>query len=86
MSIVNHVLDKLPDEGQLVYCDNPPFANDRAIFENGKFIGGGEFPVDCYEMKNVSKWFDYKLYCSFFDKSGINSYTISFDKAEKIET
>lgn len=80
MSIVNKVSEKLPEEGQAVYCDNGKFANDIAVFKNGKFIGGGDFPVASYEMNQVSKWFDWDEYMAGL--RFIDSCSVNFDNAE----
>jgi hypothetical protein len=83
MSIVNYVKDKLPEERTVVYCDNSPLPNDRAIFKNGSFIGGGEFPVKEYHMKNVTKWFDYELYSELMEEK-YDCYSVSFDLADTL--
>lgn len=84
MSIVNLVGDRLPNSGSVVYCDNGIYASDRAIFEGGKFIGGGEFPVPSYEMKHVTKWFYLSEYHE--GQTNKNGYNISFDIASTITT
>jgi len=61
VSIV-HYLPELPEEGATVFADNGKFSADRAIFKDGKFLGGGEFPVPRYEMHHVAKWFDMRIY------------------------
>ena len=79
MGIVHRISDKLPIEGEVVYCDNGKYSSDRAIYKNGQFIGGGEFPVRPYLMSCVSKWFNLDVYG--FCK-GRGSYFISFNDAE----
>lgn len=73
MSIVKLLSEEKPKDGSVVYCDNGDFACDRAIYFNGVFIGGGEFPVPSYKMNNVSKW---------FYLSELNGSSISFEDAE----
>lgn len=82
MSIVKY-LPELPENNSVVYADNGNFASDRAIFVDGKFMGGGEFPIPEYEMTNVSKWF----YMDEYHKHQGNRscYFISFDEAEKLQ-
>lgn len=79
MSIVHSIKDKLPNEGDVVYCDNGKYASDRAVYRDGKFIGGGDYPVKPYTMSQVSKWFslDVYRYCK-----GGGSYGVSFEEAE----
>ena len=79
MSIVNY-LPKLPKEGSVVFADNGKYPSDRAIFKNGKFVGGGEFPLPPYTMSRVSKWFYFDEY---FNKIK-GSCSISFDQAERL--
>lgn len=86
MSIVNFVCDKLPIEGQVVYADNGDFALDRAVFSGGKFIGGGDFPVPEYEVKNVTKWVSFSDYQEAHKRLGIDSFSVSFDIAEGINS
>ena len=81
MSIVNY-LPLMPIEGSVVYAYNGDFAPDRAVFRDGKFIGGGEYPSPEYEMNFVSKWFYLNEYEDL--QKGKSSYSISFDEAEKI--
>ncbi len=86
MSIVRYILKgELPKEGQVVYCDNGEFSPDRAVYRDGEFIGGGEYPVPSYKMSNASKWFDLKDYSDFHRCKGISCYSISFDVAEGID-
>jgi hypothetical protein len=80
MSIIHSVKDKLPNDGDMVYCDNGKYAGDRAIYRNGEFTGGGEFPVRPYTMSQVCNWFDFNLYMHCARKKNI--CTISFDQAE----
>jgi len=82
MSIIKYTKDELPKERQVVYCDNEPHSSDRAIFTDGKFIGGGEYPVKEYEMTNVTKWFDFE---EFDMKINSSCYSVSFEEAEKLE-
>ena len=84
MSIVKYVKDELPKEGAIVYCDNGVFSSDRAVFEGGEFVGGGEFPVPNYKMSQVSKWFDLKEYDDHFKSKGETAYYIRFITAETI--
>nr|AKH46291.1 hypothetical protein [uncultured marine virus] len=79
MTIVNNVKDKLPNQGDVVFCDNGKYAPDRALFKGGKFIGGGDYPVKEYSMSFVSKWFDLDVYD--YCKGG-GSYGVSFKDAE----
>ena len=84
MSIVKYVKDELPKDGAIVYCDNGGFSSDRAIFKNGEFQGGGDFPVPCYKMSHVSKWFDLNEYDRHFKNKGEATYGIGFSIAETI--
>ena len=79
MSIVHRVIDNLPSEGDVVYCDNGKYSSDRAIYKDGQFLGGGEFPVKEYAMSCVSKWFNLDEYRYCKNSSG---YRVSFDDAE----
>jgi len=83
MTIVKNTAEVLPNEGQLVHCDNGDHC-DRAIFIDGKFIGGGEYPVAEYEIANVTKWFCEEEYDQHFSDAGIGCYDVSFELAEKI--
>ena len=84
MSIVKYVTDELPIEGSIVYANNIGSLDDRAIFKNGKFYGGDEFPMPEYLMKNVSKWFYLNEYENYCINSGKTSFVISFSVAETI--
>lgn len=84
MSIVKRVKDETPKEGQIVYCDNGQYSEDRAIFKNGEFIGGGDFPISPYKMNHVTKWFCLSDYDSHFKAKGQTSYGISFGIASEI--
>lgn len=84
MSIVNLVSNKLPEEGSVVYCDNGNFACDRAVFSDGEFTGGGEYPSRSYVMTKVTKWFYLKEYSEHHKSNGILSYTLNFDIADSI--
>lgn len=84
MSIIKYVKDELPQEGAVVYCDNGDFSSDRAIFSNGKFVGGGDFPAPMYNMSFVSKWFYIESYYEYHKKIGKNSYNVTFDIANTI--
>jgi len=86
MSIVHH-LPELPEEGAVVYADNGDlYCADRAIYKDGNFIGGGDFPFPEYTMSFVSKWFYLDEYGGNIepDESGNKCYTVSFEKAEKM--
>lgn len=81
MSIVHKVVDQLPKEGQVVFCDNGKYSSDRAIFKDGSFMGGGDFPVAPYRMSCVSKWFCLDEY----DKcKGGGGYGVGFTDAEQM--
>jgi hypothetical protein len=85
MSIVKYIeKDEYPNEGDIVYCDNGKYSPDRAIYRNGEFIGGGEFPIPSYKMSCVSKWFNLSEYGSHKNKAGKNSYCVSFEDAESM--
>jgi len=79
MSIVHRVIDKLPSEGEVVYCDNGKYSSDRAIYMDGQFLGGGEYPVKEYAMSCVSKWFNLDVY---YHCKGRGSCGVSFNDAE----
>ena len=80
MSIVNY-LPELPKEGSVVFADNGKYSSDRAIFKNGEFVGGGDYPVMPYTMSFVLKWF----YLDEYDeKMGGGSYLIGFEEAENL--
>lgn len=82
MSIVHSVKDKLPEEGDLVYCDNGEHSSDRAVFKDGKFIGGDDWPILPYEMTCVENWFDLEEYRFCKNES---SYFISFKEAKLMQ-
>jgi len=82
MSIV-HYLPEMPENGATVYADNGKFSADRAIFRDGKFLGGGEFPVPQYEMHHATKWFNMSEYDAHH--RNVPCYTVSFDRAESLE-
>ena len=85
MSIVHH-LPELPTDNSIVYADNGEFSPDRAIYKDGSFFGGGEFPVPQYKMNYVTKWFYLDVYSDHIksDQNGNKCYTISFDQAENM--
>jgi hypothetical protein len=85
VSIVKSYPQEYPQEGQVVYADNGKFSPDRAIFKNGQFIGGGEFPVAPYSMSFVSKWFcldEYKENMTLIGEG--KCYGIGFSAAEEM--
>lgn len=82
MGIV-HTKPDIPREGSVVFADNRKL-QDRCIYESGEFIGGGDFPVEPYILKNVYRWFYFNEYDDFFKKQGKTSYIISFKIASII--
>ena len=86
MSIVKSVKDELPKDGAIVYCDNGGFSSDRAIFKNGDFIGGGEYPSPEYVMNYVENWFYLDLYEQYHEKIGCACYFVDFETARNIIT
>jgi hypothetical protein len=82
MSIVNKIKNKLPNNGDFVYCDNK---NDieLAQYNDGKFIVRGNDKQNPYPivMKHVTKWFSLNAWDECQDNK--LSY-VSFERADKM--
>lgn len=76
-----HCLPDAPKEGSIVYVDNGQYAPDRAVYRDGAFYGGGDFPVREYKMSQVKKWFYLDEYSRHKNSC---AYTISFKEAAEM--
>ena len=87
LSIIRY-LPELPREGSIVEAEGEGWGkkkySDRCTYENGKFMGGGIFPIPLYELKGVTRWFYSDEYDAFFIARGDKGWGVSFEKAEKI--
>jgi hypothetical protein len=82
MSIIHKIKDKLPNNGDFVYCDN---GNDIEFtkYNDGEFIVRASDKCVPYPMvmNNVTKWFSLKDWYECQDNK--LSY-VSFSRAEKM--
>lgn len=49
----------IPEEGELVVAKgthNGKVRTERCIYENGRFVAGGDFPIPPYALENVIEW------------------------------
>jgi hypothetical protein len=52
-------MQNLPYENQVVMCrEKNKKTYHRAVYKNGVFIAGGDYPIKVYEIKPV-EWFDF---------------------------
>ncbi len=81
MSIIKLANVELPKEGSIVYCEQGVLCC-RAIFRDGVFIGGGEYPEPEYIIDDVVRWFCFDEYREHHKGKGF--FYVSFDAASKI--